>query len=87
MLCYCLSKIQTQSLQHTTPKLQAITFGVLITQGHVKPFIARRFFGADTLADATSVHVGSLHGAVLIIHVPIDSVTVHFSKYKASIVR
>ena len=60
---------------------------MFVTSGHIKPRARTRHFGNDTLANAIHFDERRLHGPIIIIHVPIDAITVHFSKYEASIIR
>ena len=60
---------------------------MFVTAGHIKPRARTRHFGTDTLANAIFMDVIRLHGPIIIINLPIDAITVHFSKYEASIIR
>ena len=65
-----------------------LTLRVFVAWSDVQPVAAfTRFFGADKLANAVSIHISSLHRAVVIIYIPVHAIAIHLGKNKACVIR
>lgn len=67
--------------------MTVLAFWKFVFLSYIISWVTAHGFCANERANTVLVHIGGFHRTVLFVNVPVNSITIHFSKHEACVVR